>query len=318
MSELLGKAGTGTVAAIDARVTGVETGKVALTDTRYLAALTNAAAFATAAQGVLADGALQRSGGTMTGNIVMGTNKISGLVFGDDAASGATGENNCYIGQGVGSSASGDNNLYIGQQAGTESHGQSSVFAGSSAGFGAVATNSAYVGIKSGRTARGDNRIYVDVYPTDPNYSADGATNDMIFGDNGYLYLGRGGGAPSGLQGGTLRGIWTQSADREPYTIASSTNMIVDRANTDAQRIASILPGTSTIRFSAAVTNYASSIVLHVPPIGTNTIILPAGPVYSFGGGLEGLATTNYSTCFAESPVGSTNWAIVIWPGVAQ
>jgi hypothetical protein len=110
----------------------------------------------------------------------------------------------------------------------------------------------------------------------------------------------------------------TYSADREPYTIAASTNMVIDRANTDAQRIASILPGTSTIRFSAAVTNYASSIVLHVPPIGTNTIILPAGPVYSFGGGLAGLATTNYSTCFAESPVGSTNWAVTIWPGVPQ
>jgi hypothetical protein len=110
----------------------------------------------------------------------------------------------------------------------------------------------------------------------------------------------------------------TYSADREPYTIAASTNMVIDRANTDAQRIASIPGGASTIRFTAAVTNYASAITLHVPPVGTNTVTLAAGPVYSFGGGLSALATTNYSTCFAESPVGSTNWAVTIWPGVAQ
>jgi hypothetical protein len=63
-----GYATTGTVAAIDARVTGVETGKVDKTDARYLASLTNAAAFATAAQGTAADGALQRSGGIMDAN----------------------------------------------------------------------------------------------------------------------------------------------------------------------------------------------------------------------------------------------------------
>jgi hypothetical protein len=49
MNEIAGKSGTNTVAALDIRVTGVETGKVDKTDARYLASLTNAAAFATAA-----------------------------------------------------------------------------------------------------------------------------------------------------------------------------------------------------------------------------------------------------------------------------
>jgi hypothetical protein len=56
---LAGYATTGTVAEIDVRVTGVETGKVDKTDARYLASLTNAAAFATAAQGAKADTAWQ-------------------------------------------------------------------------------------------------------------------------------------------------------------------------------------------------------------------------------------------------------------------
>jgi hypothetical protein len=280
--------------------------------------LTNAAAFATAAQGALADGALQRSGGTMTGDISMGTNTVNGQRFGDSSGVGASGTDySC-----------------IGLMSGYESAGTGWHAAGINAGYGAVGdiwhaagyyamtdgrvTNSAGFGNFAGSQARGNNRMYLDVYSENPIYPANGATNDMIFGDNGYLYLGRGGGAPSGAQGGTLRGVWTHSADRDPYVITASTNMIVDRANTDAQRIASIPGGASTIRFTAAVTNYASAITLHVPPVGTNTVTLAAGPFYSFGDGLTGLATTNYSVMFADSPVGSTNWAVTIWKGVPQ
>jgi hypothetical protein len=300
MTELAGKASTGTVAAISGRVSVLETNT------------------ATKAQGVTADGALQRSGGTMTGDITMGTNTVSGMRFGDSSGVGASGSDYSCIGLMSGYESAGSGWHAAGINAGYDTIGDLWHAAGYYALAGGRVTNSAAFGLFAGSQARGNNRMYLDVYPTDPEYPAGGATNDMVFGDNGYLYLGRGGGAPSGAQGGTLRGVWTHSADREPYVIPASTNMIVDRSNTDAQRIASILPGTSTIRFNPAVTNYASSIVLHVPPIGTNTIIMPAGPVYSFGDGLSTLATTNYSTIFAESPVGSTNWAVTIWKGVPQ
>lgn len=151
---------------------------------------------------------LPLSGGTMSGNIDMDTNSISGRSFGPYAGYGAYGSFWSAYGDFSGYSASGIGWTTLGRSCGSFASGISWSAVGYSAGFQGSGTNWSAIGVYAGRTSSGNNRLYIDVYDSDPMYLSEGATNDMIFGDNGYLTLGRGAGAPGGQQGGTLRGPW--------------------------------------------------------------------------------------------------------------
>lgn len=134
---------------------------------------------------------LPLAGGTMSGNIQMGNNTIIGSRFGEYAGDSASGTWYGAWGYGAGQYASGIAWNAFGFCAGQDASG----------------TSWTALGNYAGRWAAGDNRLYIDVYDYDPDYGVPGgATNDMIFGDNGYLYLGRGAGAPGGEKGVTLRG----------------------------------------------------------------------------------------------------------------
>lgn len=113
-------------------------------------------------------------------------------------------------GANAGYGANGDNWGAYGVAAGFNANGNRWGAYGYMAGLAADHNNSHAFGRYAGYAARGDSRLYVDVYKTDPQYAANGAINDRIFGDtDGKLYLGRGEGAPGGAVGGTLRGPWT-------------------------------------------------------------------------------------------------------------
>ena len=171
-------------------------------------------------------GSLQRSGGTMTGDLTMGTNAVSGRRFGNSAGDGvsgifwnayggsaglgASGSGWCAYGDGAGAAASGDNWTAYGLSSGYAAVGDNWGAYGERSGQLTIHTNSHAFGRYAGRTARGNNRMYLDVYAANPAYPADGATNDTLFMDSdGKLYLGGGAGrAENPSAGGVLRGPW--------------------------------------------------------------------------------------------------------------
>lgn len=145
--------------------------------------------------------------------------------YGENAGSGASGSAWSAYGFDAGGNSHGDYWCASGVGSGVNSVGNYWGAYGYSVGLGSVHTNSHMFGKHAARNARGNNRLYIDVYDENPDYAADGATNDMVFGDNGYLYLGRGGGAPGGEQGGTLRGPWLYNG--APMVEASTVTNIV-------------------------------------------------------------------------------------------
>jgi hypothetical protein len=137
---------------------------------------------------------------------------------------------------------------------------------GYSAGYEAVHTNSTAIGRYSGRTARGNDRMYLDTYQSDPNYAADGATNDTIFMDSdGKLYLGGGAGrATNANAGGVLRGPWT------------STSFLATNGNGSALTgITASQVGADAAGTAAAATQAIDSVFIAAAGGLTNTAILP-------------------------------------------
>ena len=104
------------------------------------------------------------------------------------------------------------------------------------------------------------------------------------------------------------------SADRTPYLITYASTVTVSRANTDYQALASI-GGPCTIIFEAGVTNYGSTIHFEIPPVGTNSVTLAAGPDYRYGDSLTGPNTTNRTYCLYQSPYNSTNRMVTLYRG---
>ena len=207
--------------------------------------------------------------------------------YGNGAGASATGSYWCANGYSAGGEASGDFWGAYGYGSGAVASGDLWGAYGCFAGYLAAHTNSHAFGRYAGRTARGNNRLYLDVYSADPNYTAGGAINDMIFGDNGYLYLGRGSGAPGGAQGGTLRGTW----------VSDSGSALVDAAQLAATSTADRVYAAGIVAASATrveVTNFLSA--------GNHTWTKPAGclavDVRAWGGGGGGGAGgrgANYS-----------------------
>lgn len=132
--------------------------------------------------------------------------------YGNSAGLAAYGNGWGAFGVAAGWEASGNRWGAFGVGAGYTATGDNWGAYGASAGRVSVHTNSHSFGHYAGNNARGNNRLYADTYAADPLYPENGATNDMIFGDAGYLHLGRGAGAPGGAQGGTLRGPWRTDA----------------------------------------------------------------------------------------------------------
>ncbi|GAF80776.1 unnamed protein product, partial [marine sediment metagenome] len=145
---------------------------------------------------------------TLSGTITLASRNDQNLVAGFNA-SGA-GKTDCVVlGTGSGVGASGDGNTHVG------------TFVGAIA----VGNGTAYYGHYSGYQARGTNQMYMAVYPSNPLYSAGGATNDCYFqDDDGKLYLGFGATAGAGMAdaGGVLRGVWT-AIDTILGTITNAT-----------------------------------------------------------------------------------------------
>jgi hypothetical protein len=158
----------------------------------------------------LIDGALQRSGGTMTGILDMDAYRIDGRRFGYGAGENASGSGWSAYGFNAGFGAEGNAWNAYGLEAGFLASGNSWGAYGLSAGVYAIHTNSHSFGLYAGYNARGNSRMYLDVMSINPDYPAGGATNDTIFMDtDGKLYLGGGAGrSENPSAGGVLRGTW--------------------------------------------------------------------------------------------------------------
>lgn len=148
------------------------------------------------------------------------------IAVGAAAGINASGNNWGAFGNSAGASAAGDYWHAFGRAAGLGATGNNWTAVGYYAGMFASHTNSIVLGSYAGRAARGSNRVYADSYATDPGYAANEATNDMIFGDTGYLYLGRGAGAPGGAKGGTLRGSWNVGGTNITGSLTSISNFV--------------------------------------------------------------------------------------------
>jgi hypothetical protein len=107
------------------------------------------------------------------------------------------------------------------------------------------------------------------------------------------------------------------SADRTPYLIAYASTVTVSRANTDLQQLHPIT-GPCTIVFPSGVTNYASCIDLVIPPVGTQTVALATGPTYYYGDSLTGPSTTNYTHALWQTVYGTTGTTVRLYRGEAQ
>ena len=236
-------------------------------------------------------GSLQRSGGTMTGDLTMGTNAVSGRRFGNSAGDGvsgifwnayggsaglgASGSGWCAYGDGAGAAASGDNWTAYGLSSGYAAVGDNWGAYGERSGQLTIHTNSHAFGRYAGRTARGNNRMYLDVYAANPAYPADGATNDTLFMDSdGKLYLGGGAGrAENPSAGGVLRGPW-QGTGMTNVPIAGVSGL------TDA--LAGKLGTNATPGSIGAVSNTPAGIaaaggVTNIPSIGVPISTLTTG-----------------------------------------
>jgi len=183
-----------------------------------------AGAYLTAEADTLA--AVVARGNTAGGDIDMEANAVSGRRFGVNAGDEASGISWSTLGHYAGWKASGNYWGAYGRYAGESASGDFWGAYGGYAGYHSVHTNSHSFGRYAGRTARGNSRLYLDVYAADPEYAADGATNDTIFMDSdGRLYLGGGAArAENPSAGGVLRGSWEISGYFATDTTAITSN----------------------------------------------------------------------------------------------
>lgn len=179
-----------------------------------------------------------------------------GYISGDQAI----GNDNTYLGLQSGSGANGNLNDYIGSSAGAGAQGDNNAYVGQTAGYQAATTNSAFFGITVGENARGSNRLYIDVYSADPAHAAGGATNDMIFGDNGQLNLGRSG-ALTNATPNVLRGSWTYNG--LPFLSSSVTNGLAAYSITNGlvsgTSLSALAYVTASVTNGLATTTYADN-----------------------------------------------------------
>jgi hypothetical protein len=110
------------------------------------------------------------------------------------------------------------------------------------------------------------------------------------------------------------------NANRNPYIIAAGTGMVVSAANGDIQLVRGSYSGgvTNRLTFPAADTNYSTTISLTIPPTGTNTVVLTAGPYYEYDsvlGTLRAPSTTNLTRFLYEATAGYTNPVVYVWEG---
>jgi len=309
-------------------------GYVQDTDPAYAAAVTNV----TGTGGItvtgtgrerVVDGAgkLNLSGGTMTGDLVMGTNMVSGQRFGVNAGFAASGNEWGAYGYGAGFAASGNDWGAYGFAAGSAASGNNWGAYGHNAGISAVHTNSHSFGRFAGVNARGNNRLYIDVYGTNPDYAADGATNDTIFLEsNGHLYLGGGASrAENPSAGGTLRGPWTvdgskvstTSAKSQIHPLSTSTNITVSGSHL-TQAITNIAAAT-TIQWPEFAAAEMSRIHLAIPP-HTNSLTLgnTNRVTYRYAAPLtDGPSTNRFSNVYLVSEYGTTNATAIVTEGSA-
>jgi len=132
--------------------------------------------------------------------------------LGVSAAEDAAGDYWTAIGRGAGVEVIGNVWSALGNYAGYSAKGDYWTAVGFESGYWAKWTNSAAFGHYAGYTATGKDRLYIDVYATEPyedhETEVHSATNDMIFGDNGQLNLGRVGKYTNAAPN-RLRGRWT-------------------------------------------------------------------------------------------------------------
>ncbi len=128
------------------------------------------------------------------------------LALGFASAYQAIGNQWTAIGNGAGEGADGNNWTAVGFQSGWRSSGSYWSAFGRNAGSNAKWTNSVALGSYAGWYAKGNNRLYIDVYSDRPSVNMS-PTNNMIFGDDGQLNLGRVG-RPLSATPNRLRGKW--------------------------------------------------------------------------------------------------------------
>lgn len=272
-------------------------------DGQYLR-LVNTNQFATSAQGLLANQALSTNGGTMGGDITMGTKTVVGnrfgsfagyeasdaggfMAVGNQAGLQATGSNWTATGYTAGYSADGDNWHAFGYDAGAFAQGNDWHSFGGEAGKYASHTNSHAFGRYSANSARGNDRLYIDQYAAIPNYQPDGATNDTIFLDNdGKLYLGGGSArAENPSAGGTLRGTWN---------IPSSTGITASQVGAISNNQTSVY-----LNLTGPANGFESQYAQNVSfdPLSRTCTITPTGSVFRYTVG-----NTSYSSGTVTSP----------------
>lgn len=169
------------------------------------------------------------------------------------------------FGFGSGSEAIGNYWTALGAQSGYQAVGDDWIAMGQGCGIMAIHSNSTSVGAFSGYKATGNNRLYIDVYSLPPvAYAAGDAINDMIFGDNGTLHLGRTG--AHGGQTNVLRGNWTG-----PF---AQTSVIATQVFSAAQIPAHTLTLTNGTIIADGVINGSNSVWM-IPPGSTNRYFIP-------------------------------------------
>jgi len=85
------------------------------------------------------------------------------------------------------------------------------------------ASNSLAAGAYAGRNATGTARGYIDSYAADPG-EAHNPTNDLIYFDNGDLYIGRGTNTDNVI---VLRGLPTTDPNNAGQLWQSSSNLYI-------------------------------------------------------------------------------------------
>jgi hypothetical protein len=299
---------TGTAGTVQAQLTGLESGKVSTTDATYTQAVAQAAA------------ALPKSGGTMTGNLIV-TNASIRLTDGEGYE---TWIKHAYDGLWIGQNdpfPDGPTGAYLWA-------GYSPAAPGAGMGFGSVGV--AWVdGERSwvvhtnmwwGPDRVGTPYMELDARGLQLGY---GGTRVYQFGTLAtQSVVAASSVTVTNVEGNVQAAITAlkaadTSADRTPYMLAYASTVTVSRANTDLQQLEPIT-GACTIVFPSGVTNYASCIELVIPPVGTQTVALATGPTYYYGDSLTGPSTTNYTHALWQSVYGTTNATCRIYRGAAQ
>jgi hypothetical protein len=111
------------------------------------------------------------------------------------------------------------------------------------------------------------------------------------------------------------------SATATPTPLSYVTNLTISAANGIEQRITEIT-GAMDITFPIGLTNMATRIFLTIPPYsGTNAVRLIAGPSYTFVTPLSStnwIGTNAYTEVWFTSPQGTTNSTAIVARGALQ